>query len=75
MMISSSGLAARLTRALKAHGVVPPNGVRQYTLHSFRRGRLQHEEDNGWTHSELMRLSGIKTIETLMRYLDRGRHL
>ena len=73
--LSSSGLAARLQRALTAHHVMPHGGVRQYTLHSFRRGRLQHAAGEGLSHSELMRLGGIKSVDTLMRYLDRGRHL
>lgn len=74
-VIGSTALAARLTRALDAYGVRPPVGVRQYTLHSFRRGRLQHEEAQGVPHAQLMRLSGIKSMDTLMRYLDKGRHL
>ena len=48
--------------------------MQQYTLHSFRRGRLQHEKAQGVPHAQLMRLSGIKSMDTWMRYLDKGRH-
>ena len=74
-VISSAALADRLSRALSMHAVVPSGDVRGYTLHSFHRGRLQHEHAGGATYDRLMQLSGITTMSVLQRYLDRGRHM
>ena len=75
--ISSNALAQRLQRGLQ--GLPPALGVgaggRSYTLHSFRRGRLQHESALGMGSDELMSMAGMRTFSVLQRYLDVGRHL
>ena len=74
-VISSSALEKRMCDALKAAKIAPPGRAKQYTLHSMRRGRLQHEKAQGMSDEGLMRLSGIDCIKTLRRYLDAGRHV
>ena len=74
-VIGSSALAARFADATERYDIKPIGDVRGYTMHSFRRGRLQHEAARGKTHVELMRLGGITSVKTLMKYLDKGRHL
>lgn len=76
--VSSTAMAARLVRAAGVHslsGAAAASGLKAYTLHSFRRGRLQYEHARGMSHDQLRSLAGIKTEEVLMRYLDTGRHL
>jgi integrase len=74
--ITVPALLHRFRRAVARHGVELVNAGRKLTLHSFRRGRLQHEAYvNDQSHDWLMRLSGIKDVGVLMRYLDEGRHL
>ena len=69
--VSSAALQHRLRRAVTLH--LPGSA---YTLHSFRRGRLQTEAHvRGTSHDALQRLAGIKDAGVLMRYLDEGRHL
>ena len=48
---------------------------RHYTLHSFRRGRLQLANAQGMTADSMMLKAGIKSFDILMRYIDEGRHL
>ena len=45
------------------------------TLHGMRRGRAQHDRDQGASEAALRQLTGIRTEATLQRYLDPGRHL
>ena len=73
--MSSNAMARRLTRALSRLPAPLQSAGRSLTLHSFRRGRLQHEHARGATPDELQALSGIKTYSILQRYLDVGRHL
>ena len=76
-VLSASGLAQRLKRVLNR---LPESlrlgaGGREYTLHSFRRGRMQHEHGEGMPTTQLMELAGLRTFEVAQRYLDVGRHL
>ena len=73
--LSAEALANRVRRAVEAHLPPPDANQRQYTLHSFRRGRLQHECDRGATRDQLRALSGIKTDCVLDKYLDQGPYL
>ena len=73
--LSAGALANRVHRAVEVHLPPPDANQLQYTLHSFRRGRLQHERDRGATRDQLGALSGIKTDCVLNKYLDQGRHL
>ena len=73
--ITSSAIANRLASALTKHGISAPGDTRQYTVHSFRRGRLQYERRRGKSYDQLMHLAGISDVKTLKRYLDEGRHM
>jgi integrase len=75
--IAADALQLRLKRALGVHAVRPRGSAdRGFTLHSFRRGRLQHEfYENKMRVEDLQQLAGIKELGVLQRYLDEGRHL
>ncbi|KAG2427501.1 hypothetical protein HXX76_012434 [Chlamydomonas incerta] len=45
------------------------------TCHSFRRGALQAAHRSGASSAELMALGQIRSLSTLNRYLDPGRHV
>jgi hypothetical protein len=74
-VISPSALAQRWGRAVSRHLPLNRAGAGAYTLHSFRRGRLQYEHARGMAHDDLMQLAGLSSREILKRYLDQGRHL
>jgi hypothetical protein len=76
-VLSSSALQLRLKRAVQLHVRGSEAELEKgLTLHSFRRGRLQHERYvTGATFDTLQELAGIKDVGVLQRYLDRGRHL
>jgi hypothetical protein len=74
-VIGASALAQRFTQACTKHLLQGTMLGRTYSLHSFRRGRLQHEHAHGLSRDELMELAGLSSPEVLKRYLDKGRHL
>lgn len=79
--LQADALAKRLSDLqlkIAAHGPavhVAAGHQRMYTLHSFRRGRLQMANAQGLPAECMMLKAGIKTFDILMRYLDEGRHL
>lgn len=75
--ISSTALAHRLKDVLAklSDPVRRGAGGRNYSLHSFRRGALQHAAALGVAEPQLMSMAGMRSFDTLQRYLDVGRHL
>ena len=75
--LSPSALQLWFKRAVQRHVSEELGaGGKGLTMHSFRRGRLQHERhENGWSLDDLKLLAGIKDVGVLQTYLDRGRHL
>ena len=73
-VVQTTAMQNRLQAALQDHGL-PEDVCAGYTLHSFRRGRLQHEHRAGKTFVELRQLAGLRSDQVLRRYLDACRHL
>ncbi|GIL91513.1 hypothetical protein Vretimale_18401 [Volvox reticuliferus] len=67
--LSTEALEHRLDMPLKAAGLYGGE-----TVHSFRRGSLQRALRTGVSEADLMRLSHIRSIATLRRYVDPTRH-
>ncbi|GIL66332.1 hypothetical protein Vafri_19905 [Volvox africanus] len=67
--LSTEALEHRLGLHLKTAGLFGGE-----TVHSFRRGSLQHALRSGITEADLMRLSHIRSLATLRRYVDPTRH-
>ncbi|GIM15341.1 hypothetical protein Vretimale_18025, partial [Volvox reticuliferus] len=67
--LSTEALEHRLVMHLEAAGLYGGE-----TIHSFRRGSLQHALQMGVSEADLMRLSHIRSIATLRRYVDPTRH-
>jgi hypothetical protein len=73
--MQSGGLQERLQSAVQRLPVSLRPADRNYTLHSFRRGRCQHAHAEGVAFAEIKIMAGMKDDATLHRYLDAGRHL
>jgi len=71
-LFSGSGKSGHMTARAVEHRVKRAAellGYQGVSLHSFRRSRLTHLHEQGWSLSELMRVSGHKSLAALQEYL------
>ena len=71
--LTPSGFSNRFDQLVDV--VFAATGTDAYTVHSFRRGRMQYERDHGHSVSDIMQLADLRTESVAHMYLDPGRHL